>query len=173
MTIYIIFSHFPWWIVSRSILFFFSNQEINPHIIVKKVVFYITIFIFQWNSICLELSHCALKLVCAGMVQELKRQKRHIPALSIASAINERLNCLLPTFATEGVPADRALMFSEAARRDTFIKWPHMNYKCVYFACLHQYFSFFLLIGNYHKILYYLKTVFPVMRCWSCLPKNF
>ncbi|PSN56888.1 hypothetical protein C0J52_00682 [Blattella germanica] len=83
----------------------------------------------KWNSICLELPHCALKLVCAGMVQELKRQNRHIPALSIASAINERLNCLLPTFSTEGVPADRALMFSEAARRDTFIKWPHMNYK--------------------------------------------
>lgn len=85
----------------------------------------------QWNSICLELPHCALKLVCAGMVQELKRQNRHIPALSIASAINERLNCLLPTFSSEGVPADRALMFSEAARRDTFIKWPHMNYKYV------------------------------------------
>ncbi|XP_069689782.1 baculoviral IAP repeat-containing protein 6 isoform X2 [Periplaneta americana] len=83
----------------------------------------------KWNSICLELPHCALKLVCAGMVQELKRQNRHIPALSIASAINERLNCLLPTYSSEGVPADRALMFSEAARRDTFIKWPHMNYK--------------------------------------------
>lgn len=89
---------------------------------------------FQWNSICLELPHCALKLVCAGMVQELKRQNRHIPALSIASAINEQLNCLLPTFSSEGVPADRALMFSEAARRDTFVKWPHMNYKYVTFG---------------------------------------
>lgn len=94
----------------------------------------------QWNSICLELPHCALKLVCSGMVQELKRQNRHIPALSIASAINERLNCLLPTFSSEGVPADRALMFSEAARRDTFIKWPHMNYKyvVVQFHCIIQ-----------------------------------
>jgi hypothetical protein len=92
----------------------------------------------QWNSICLELPHCALKLICSGMVQELKRQNRHIPALSIASAINERLNCLLPTFSSEGVPADRALMFSEAARRDTFIKWPHMNYKYVvgWFRCI-------------------------------------
>lgn len=94
------------------------------------IQFYLGIYL-QWNSICLELPHCALKLVCAGMVQELKRQNRHIPALSIASAINERLNCLLPTFSSEGVPADRALMFSEAARRDTFIKWPHMNYKYV------------------------------------------
>lgn len=94
----------------------------------------------QWNSICLELPHCALKLVCAAMVQELRRQNRHIPALSIASAINERLNCLLPTFSSEGVPADRALMFSEAARRDTFIKWPHMNYKyvTVEFHCVIQ-----------------------------------
>jgi hypothetical protein len=71
------------------------------------------------------------------MVQELKRQNRHIPALSIASAINERLNCLLPTFSSEGVPADRALMFSEAARRDTFIKWPHMNYKYVNLGLVH------------------------------------
>lgn len=102
---------------------------------------YLFVGIFmQWNSVCLELPHCALKLVCAGMVQELKRQNRHIPALSIASAINERLNCLLPTFSSEGVPADRALMFSEAARRDTFIKWPHMNYKyvTVEFHCIIQ-----------------------------------
>jgi hypothetical protein len=63
----------------------------------------------------------------------LKRQNRHIPALSIASAINEQLNCLLPTFSSVGVPAHRALMFSEAARRDTFVKWPHMNYKYVTF----------------------------------------
>lgn len=60
---------------------------------------------------------------------ELKRLNRHIPALPIASAINERLNGLLPGLALEGGPADRALMFSEAARRDTFPKWPHMNYK--------------------------------------------
>nr|CAD7460369.1 unnamed protein product [Timema tahoe] len=82
----------------------------------------------KWNTVCLELPHCALKCVCSGLVQELKRQNRHIPALTIASAINERLNCLLPLFPSEGAPADRALMFSEAARRDTFVKWPHMNY---------------------------------------------
>lgn len=60
---------------------------------------------------------------------ELKRQNRHIAALPIASAINERLNGLLPSLALESGPADRALMFSEAARRNTFPKWPHMNYK--------------------------------------------
>lgn len=62
---------------------------------------------------------------------ELKRQNRHIAALPIASAINERLNGLLPSLALEGGPTDRALMFSEAARRNTFPKWPHMNYKYV------------------------------------------
>ncbi|XP_067212436.1 baculoviral IAP repeat-containing protein 6 isoform X3 [Linepithema humile] len=83
----------------------------------------------KWNTICLELPHGSLKLVCSGLVMELKRQNRHIAALPIASAINERLNGLLPSLALEGGPTDRALMFSEAARRNTFPKWPHMNYK--------------------------------------------
>ncbi|XP_033217381.1 baculoviral IAP repeat-containing protein 6 isoform X2 [Belonocnema kinseyi] len=83
----------------------------------------------KWNTICLELPHVALKLVCSGLVMELKKQTRHIPALPIASAINERLNGLMPSLALEGRPVDRALMFSEAARRDTFSKWPHMNYR--------------------------------------------
>lgn len=62
------------------------------------------------------------------MTSELRRQNRYIPALSIASAINERLNCLLPSMFTN-TNADRALMFSEANRRETFTKWPHMDYK--------------------------------------------
>ncbi|XP_046689201.1 baculoviral IAP repeat-containing protein 6-like [Homalodisca vitripennis] len=82
----------------------------------------------KWNTVCLELPHCYLKWVCAGLVSELKRQNRHVPALAIASAVNERLNCLLPTH-SEGQPVDRTLMFSEAMRRQTFSKWPHMNYK--------------------------------------------
>ncbi|XP_054010480.1 baculoviral IAP repeat-containing protein 6 isoform X1 [Hylaeus anthracinus] len=83
----------------------------------------------KWNTVCLELPHGSLKLVCSGLVMELKRLNRHIPALPIASAINERLNGLLPGLALEGGPVDRALMFSEVMRRDTFSKWPHMNYK--------------------------------------------
>lgn len=67
--------------------------------------------------------------MCSGLVTELKRLSRYIPALPIASAINERLNGLLPGLPLEGGPADKALMFSEATRRDTFSKWPHMNYK--------------------------------------------
>ncbi|KAK9296171.1 hypothetical protein QLX08_009734 [Tetragonisca angustula] len=83
----------------------------------------------KWNTVCLELPHGSLKLVCSGLVTELKRLSRYIPALPIASAINERLNGLLPGLPLEGGPADKALMFSEATRRDTFSKWPHMNYK--------------------------------------------
>ncbi|XP_066597963.1 baculoviral IAP repeat-containing protein 6 isoform X2 [Prorops nasuta] len=83
----------------------------------------------KWNTICLELPHGSLKLVCSSLVIELKRQSTHIPALPIASAINERLNGLLPGLTLENAPVERALMFSEAARRNTFSKWPHMNYK--------------------------------------------
>ncbi|XP_043273976.1 baculoviral IAP repeat-containing protein 6 isoform X1 [Venturia canescens] len=83
----------------------------------------------KWNTICLELPHAALKLVCSGLVAELMKQNKHIPALPIASAINERLNGLLRGLTFEGGPADRALMFSEAARRETFATWPHTNYK--------------------------------------------
>ncbi|XP_023289754.1 baculoviral IAP repeat-containing protein 6 isoform X3 [Orussus abietinus] len=83
----------------------------------------------KWNTVCLELPHGTLKLVCSGLVVELKKRNRYISALPIASAINERLNGLLPSLALEGGPADRELMFSEAARRYTFSKWPHMNYK--------------------------------------------
>ena len=60
---------------------------------------------------------------------DLKRQNKHIPALPIASAISERLNGLLPGLVTENGNGGKVLMFSEAARRNTFSKWPHMNYK--------------------------------------------
>ncbi|CAK9813280.1 Baculoviral IAP repeat-containing protein 6 [Anthophora quadrimaculata] len=83
----------------------------------------------KWNTVCLELPHGSLKLVCSGLVMELKRLNQYIPALPIASAINERLNGLLPGLPLEGGPTDKALMFNEATRRDTFSKWPHMNYK--------------------------------------------
>ncbi|KAG7200149.1 hypothetical protein KM043_000587 [Ampulex compressa] len=83
----------------------------------------------KWDTICLELPHGSLKLVCSGLVMELKRQNRFIPALPIASGINERLNGLLSGLALEGGSAEKMLMFSEVARRDTFSKWPHMNYK--------------------------------------------
>ncbi|XP_065205960.1 baculoviral IAP repeat-containing protein 6-like isoform X3 [Planococcus citri] len=82
----------------------------------------------KWNTVRLKSTHNSLKWVAGTMATELKRQNRYIPALSIASAINERLNCLFPsTFNNSNT--DRALMFSEANRRETFTKWPHMDYK--------------------------------------------
>ncbi|XP_035734374.1 baculoviral IAP repeat-containing protein 6-like isoform X2 [Vespa mandarinia] len=104
-------------------------QELSAKILAAQVNQKRGIKAQKWNTICLELPHGSLKSVCSGLALELKRQNRHIPALPIAWAINERLNGLLPTLVLEGGTADRALMFSEAARRDTFSKWPHMNYK--------------------------------------------
>lgn len=80
----------------------------------------------------LKLPHCALKTVCGSLVLELRLQK-NVPGLSVASAISDRLSYLLPGSGAEssGGQVDRTLMYSEAARRETFSKWPHMNYKWV------------------------------------------
>lgn len=90
----------------------------------------------QWSTLRLELPLGVLRSVCLGLVIELKRLSRYIPALSIASALIQRLAHLLPppTPDTGQGPAgtgppDREAMCSEAARLATFIKWPHMNYK--------------------------------------------
>ena len=42
-----------------------------------------------------------------------------------------RLVYLLPSSRVDMIrePVNRALMYSEAARRETFANWPHMNYK--------------------------------------------
>ncbi|XP_066281905.1 baculoviral IAP repeat-containing protein 6-like isoform X5 [Branchiostoma lanceolatum] len=84
-----------------------------------------------WACVSLELPHCALKSVYSGLVNERKRTNLG-PALPIASAIVERLSSLLAAGSGEGATAgvvDRALMYSEAARRETFKNWPHMNYR--------------------------------------------
>lgn len=86
----------------------------------------------KWETICLELSHSSLRMVAGGMVMQLKRLDRHIPALAIASAINERLTDLLEgARVTEPSALNRFHMFSEATRRQTFEGWPHMDYKWV------------------------------------------
>lgn len=70
-------------------------------------------------------------LKAADTIAQMK--DRHIPALAIASAINERLTDLLAgsrVFASvNSGNFQRFLMYSEAARRQTFEKWPHMDYK--------------------------------------------
>lgn len=101
----------------------------HHHTILYYILIYNENLFIQWSTICLELPHGVLKLVCSALVMELKKQNKHIPALPIASAINERLNGLLPGLILEGGPSDKAHLFSEAARRETFSKWPHMNYK--------------------------------------------
>lgn len=90
-------------------------------------------FLTQWNTVCLELPHSSLKMVANSMVLHLKRLDRHVPALAIASAINERLTDLMSgarllDSVTSG-NAQRFHMFSEAVRRQTFEQWPHMDYK--------------------------------------------
>ena len=85
----------------------------------------------QWASVCLNVPYYTLKTVCSCLVTEMKRANIHNPGLSIASAVSDRLGYLLPSNNTESGTGtvDRSLMYSEAARRDTFTKWPHMNYK--------------------------------------------
>ncbi|XP_067680641.1 baculoviral IAP repeat-containing protein 6-like isoform X2 [Haliotis asinina] len=85
----------------------------------------------KWASVCITLPHMVLKSVCSGLVNELKRSNVHSPELSIASAISDRLCYLLPSTLPDigSGHVERALMYSEAARRETFTKWPHMNYK--------------------------------------------
>lgn len=61
---------------------------------------------------------------------ELKSLQRHIPALSIASALNERLTDLIANGRLiENDQIQRFHMYSEVARRKTFDSWPHMDYK--------------------------------------------
>ncbi|XP_029637353.1 baculoviral IAP repeat-containing protein 6 isoform X1 [Octopus sinensis] len=85
----------------------------------------------KWATVCIQLPHCALKTVCSNVVAEMKRLNQHRPGLSIAAAISNRLSYLLPSSLPEigSGPVERSLMYSEAARRETFGKWPHMNYK--------------------------------------------
>lgn len=87
----------------------------------------------QWNTICLELPHSSLKIVASNVVFQLKRLEQHIPALTIASTINERLTDLVERGrlleSINSGSSQRLLMYSEATRRQTFARWPHMDYK--------------------------------------------
>ncbi|CRK88840.1 CLUMA_CG002660, isoform A [Clunio marinus] len=84
----------------------------------------------KWETICLELPHSSLKVVSSTMVMELKSLQRHIPALAIASAVNERLTDLIVGGRIiENDQIQRFHMYSEAARRKTFDTWPHLDYK--------------------------------------------
>ncbi|XP_033629629.1 baculoviral IAP repeat-containing protein 6-like isoform X3 [Asterias rubens] len=85
----------------------------------------------KWATIQLRVSLCALRSVCRSLLDELRRSNLHVSGLSIAAAISDRLQALFPeanrSVGTQTV--DRAQMYSEAARRETFLMWPHMDYK--------------------------------------------
>lgn len=87
----------------------------------------------KWRTVCLELPQAYFKTIATGMVQQLNRLDRHIPALTITSSISERLTDLLVggrmLEAVNAGAAQRGLMYAEATRRQTFARWPHMDYK--------------------------------------------
>lgn len=72
-------------------------------------------------------------MIASNVVFQLKRLERQIPALAIASAISERLTDLLVggrmLEAVNSGSSQRPLMYAEATRRQTFSRWPHMDYK--------------------------------------------
>lgn len=72
-------------------------------------------------------------MIASNMVFQLKRLDRHVPALAIASAVSERLTDLLVggrmLEAVIAGTSQRYIMYSEATRRQTFARWPHMDYK--------------------------------------------
>ncbi|XP_075983137.1 BIR repeat containing ubiquitin-conjugating enzyme isoform X3 [Anticarsia gemmatalis] len=80
----------------------------------------------KWSTVTVCLPQSTLRLVTTGVVQELKGQNRRIPALAIASAVGQRANELVPCSRDEET---RPLMYSEAERKETFKRWPHMDYK--------------------------------------------
>jgi len=73
------------------------------------------------------------------LLSELKRLQLKVPALPVASAIIDRLSCLINNGSNQtelgASVVERALMYSELARRETFTKWPHGNYKYVLEMC--------------------------------------
>ncbi|KAL4237916.1 Baculoviral IAP repeat-containing protein 6 [Mactra antiquata] len=85
----------------------------------------------KWATVCLELPYHELESASSNLVVLIKRLNAPQPGLSIASAVTDRLGYLFPKCDNDGNDGqiNRLKMFSEAARRDTFSKWPHMNYK--------------------------------------------
>ncbi|XP_053613474.1 baculoviral IAP repeat-containing protein 6 isoform X2 [Plodia interpunctella] len=80
----------------------------------------------KWSTVSICLPQSTVRLVTTGVVQELKGQNRRIPALAIASAVGQRANELVPCSRDEDA---RPQMYSEAERKETFKRWPHMDYK--------------------------------------------
>ncbi|GBP88983.1 Baculoviral IAP repeat-containing protein 6, partial [Eumeta japonica] len=80
----------------------------------------------KWSTATIQLPQSTVRSVMTTVVQELKGQNRRIPALAIASAVGQCANELVIGSRDEDT---RALMYSEADRKQTFKRWPHMDYK--------------------------------------------
>ncbi|XP_039757629.1 baculoviral IAP repeat-containing protein 6 isoform X2 [Pararge aegeria] len=78
----------------------------------------------KWSTVTISLPHSTLRLVMISAVQDLKAQNRRIPALAIASAVAQQATDLM-VYTKEM----KGLMYSEAERKRTFKRWPHMDYK--------------------------------------------
>ncbi|XP_035825485.1 baculoviral IAP repeat-containing protein 6 [Aplysia californica] len=85
----------------------------------------------KWATVCLQMQHMVLKSVCSALMEELTKTNQTGQGFPVASAVVDRLGFLLPRSRLDITkePVNRALMYSEAARRETFANWPHMNYK--------------------------------------------
>lgn len=80
----------------------------------------------KWNTVCLSLPLDVFRTSASNTVAELLAKNCHTPELSVASAVQERLSEL------SGEPvnaSDRKSMASESRRRETFTRWPHMDYQ--------------------------------------------
>lgn len=118
-----------------TVIVIFFNRRFELNLLDKFSVQFDLVLYWQWATICLRLPHSTLKTVIAGLLAELKRLQLKVPALPVASAISDRLSCLMNNGSNQtelsGSIVERALMYSELARRETFTKWPHGNYKYV------------------------------------------
>ncbi|GFS25394.1 baculoviral IAP repeat-containing protein 6, partial [Elysia marginata] len=85
----------------------------------------------KWATVTLQMQHLTIRSVCSALMEELTKSNQTGQGFPVASAIVDRLGFLLPSSRLDIMkePINRALMYSEAARRETFVNWPHMNYK--------------------------------------------
>ncbi|PIK48665.1 putative baculoviral IAP repeat-containing protein 6 [Apostichopus japonicus] len=130
----------------------------------------------KWATVQVWLPQFDFHKVVVGVVKELMQGYQNIPELSVAAALMDRLKRLLP----ESVPlwlgntntdesrrvVNRALMFSEVARRETFDLWPHMDYKWAHPDAMAQ-------AGFYHQstvIFLNIKTASYFKHSNACVP---
>lgn len=90
----------------------------------------------QWSSCKFTLPASVLPSALDFLVTTLHKSHQGCTALPVASALLARVMFLTETSVTEkqGQPIYKPLMFVEAARRETFSSWPHMDYRWTLFG---------------------------------------